>query len=964
MNLRPILIYVCFFLSGAAGLIYQVVWARQLSLFLGITSYANTAVISAYMLGLAAGSWWFGKRADQMQRPLRFYAWLEISIALFAAATPWLFAWLQTGYASWAGEAGLAGSGAHLARFAVALAALLLPTFLMGGTLPLLVRGITRSLPQLGPVTGRLYGINTLGATLGTALTGFVLLPRLGVTLSIAAGVAFNLAAAVFILLLMPNAVVADGTTAQTESSAASPKPALALSSMQKQILLLGFATAGFAALLTQLAWIRAMVLVVGGSVYAFTITLTAFLAGIGLGSLVYGIWLSRQHDNNERFQLASMLAFLTGLFTLLSLSLIAQLPAWFLRGYAAGWVQDFGLYRVFMFALSFVVMFVPTLLMGALFPLLAVIRTSSLQGAGRDIGTAYAVNALGTVLGALLGGLVLLPLLGIHYSIYLACGLYCLIAAAFLLAGKAQRPMATALAASALIVAISITPAWDRYQMATNAFYAPETRLQNMATGGRQETQPRSRLLYYQEGLDGVAAVIFDGDQKSLTINGKLEASNVSNLPTQIGLGQIATLMHPDPRNALIIGLGSGITAGSLAMHGSIESVSVLEISPEVIEAARYFAEDNHNVLSNPKLELVAADARNYALATRRQWDLIISQPSEPGTSGVSNLFTADFFRLMKTRLAAGGVMAQWFNIYGVSDSDVQTVLSDFGSNFRYVTVWNTQTGDLIMIGSDELNGLDLRRLQQAFADQPLRTELSRAGITTTADLIQLYLISSDRLADYVMGAETNTDDRPRIEFSTPRSFYTGSTKDVLKAIIGPVAGARLSVPLQHTYHQTDSELQIHGVNLSVASNPEAGFSGINSNWWQTRQIAEPDGSADFTVATVSEMTWSEGRDQFSIETIEDTYLPTVELRLQVLQGNLYSPVAIAQGSIVRQSDPYALWTAASGAVGLEVALFFTCPLPGGVSNWFVVRQTKPDSMGQNPAVVAATLSSRLKCL
>ncbi len=957
-------VYVCFFLSGAAGLIYEVVWARQLSLFLGITSWANTAVIGAYMLGLAAGSWWFGKYSMRIHRPLRFYAWLELGIAGFAVTTPWLFDWLQAVYAAWAGVAGVAGTAGHLARFCVALAALLLPTFLMGGTLPVLVRGITQNLPQLGAVTGRLYGINTLGATFGAALTGFVLLPRIGVTGSIAIGVALNVVAAVLILMMPRRQSPGTPTFLAEPAEGSSATDPSALAPAQKFILLPAFAVAGFAALLTQLAWIRAMVLVVGGSVYAFTITLTAFLAGIGLGSLVYGMWLSRVQTSGKRFRLASGLAFLTGIFTLLSLSLIARLPEWFLRGYEAGWVQEFGDYQRFMLLLSFMVMIIPTLLMGALFPLLAVLWAGTLQGAARDIGKAYAVNTLGTVLGALLGGLLVLPALGIHYSLVLAGGLYTLVAAGLLFAGQSRRPLMVAAAAAVLVAAVAITPGWNRYQMAMGAYYAPEARLKLLQEQGTLDAPAGERLLYYQEGIDGIVAVIFDGEQKTLAINGRLEASNRSNLPTQIGLGQIPALMHSSPRKAMVVGLGSGITAGSLAMHEEIEQITVLEISPEVVEAAAFFAADNHHVLQNPRVDLVAADARNYALASDETWDLIISQPSDPGISGVSNLFTVDFFRLMKSKLSADGVMAQWFNIYAVSESDVRTVLGDFLSVFHYVTVWNTQTGDLVMVGSDTRNGLDLERVEEAFSNPSLSAELNRAGLATITRLLQQYLVSNESLAAFVAGAGSNTDDHPKIEFSTPRSLFAGDSKALLKAIVWPVDGAKLEVPLQNRIEVTDAALVVHGSSLRITANPQARFSNVDSNWWQTRQIGESGSSADFTVETLAELTWSEGQDLFTLESVEDSYLPGADLRLQVLQGNLSNQDLVAQGSIVRAEDPFALWLGASSGAGLEVALFFACPSTADNYIWFMVRQSTPFQLGQNPALLAASLSRRMQCL
>jgi spermidine synthase len=480
----PLLITACFFLSGLAGLIYEVVWARQLGLFLGITAYAHTAVITAYMAGLAAGSFYFGRHADRHPRPLIVYAWLEIGVGLYAAITPWLFTFLQTAYTGSVDVAGIGALSGHLSRFAIALTALLVPTFLMGGTLPLLVRGFTAELPELGRMTSRLYGINTLGAMSGTLLAGFLLLPGLGVRVTILVGVVINLGIAAFILSIpRRDAAAADGEGPAMPSQ---PVHEEHLPARSRLVALIAFALAGFAALLTQMAWIRALILVVGGSVYAFAITLASFLAGIGLGSLLYarylatpGAWLTGPFMRDRMVQ-AALMAVLISMTLLLGLPLIGKLPAWFLAGYTAGLKDSFPLFQLFIFALCFSVMIAPTVLMGALFPLVAVIWTRSVARAGRGVGVAYAVNTSGTILGALLGGLFILPWLGVHDSIRLAAGLYFMVAAGFWLfstisVSPAYRRATAALAALAVALIAFLIPPWDKAMMVSGVFSRPD---------------------------------------------------------------------------------------------------------------------------------------------------------------------------------------------------------------------------------------------------------------------------------------------------------------------------------------------------------------------------------------------------------------------------------------------------------------------------------------------------------
>jgi len=956
------LIYLCFFLSGAAGLIYEVVWARQLSLFLGITSYAHTAVIAAYMLGLAGGSWWIGKQADRLAQPLRLYAWLEIGIGLYAASTPLLLVFLQEQYARWAGAVGVVGQGAHLTRFVIALGALILPTLMMGGTLPLLVRGVTTTLPLLGPVTGRLYGLNTLGAMAGTAAAGFLLLPQLGVQNTILAGVVINLGIALSILTFVPvnPAHLAAPGSGQSEGQDSAPL----LSRRQRFALLIGFAAAGFSALLTQLAWIRSMVLVVGGSVYAFTITLMAFLAGIGVGSLVYSRWLNRQRMPAHRFELAALLSFLIGLTTLSSLFVISRLPIWFLHGYEAGWVENFSLYQVFIVSLCFAVMFPPTLLMGALFPLLAVTWTTGLHATGRGIGGAYAVNTLGTIFGSLLGGLVLLPWLGIHYSIMLSAGLYVMAAFGFWLGGSRRQLLGLTAALLWFAIAAWQVPSWDRSLMAKGVFYRPESYLEALRGEGLQEYARRKRLLYYNEGIDGTVAVSDDGDQRSLFINGKVDASSSGDLETQVTLGQLGALMHPDPHSALVIGLGSGITAGSLASHGSLEGIDLLEISPEVIEASAYFAEENHHVLDDPRLSLFPADARNYVVAAGRQWDLIISEPSNPWISGISNLFTRDFFQLMKQKLAPGGIMTQWFHLYGLSPEDVRTVLRSFADVFPHVSIWHMQYGDLIMIGSRQAHALDMLRFRNAFDDDRVGAELRRAGFATPQDLLRHFLIADDALRAYTEGAALNSDDRPRIEFSAPRSMYSGRTSENLHHMAPFIDQTKYQVPLTGHFVPTESGMDAVFIGLEVAQAPPSGFEQVEASWLVWREMVDTEFGPTFGVADERRMAWQENGANIALQVLTQFVPPDASTRLRTLFDLASLPV-LASGNLNGSSDEDAAWVlgAIPGQGSIEISMLWTCPLPGGAVNLFLLNSHHPDPGAEHWLDYAQAFAMRFSC-
>ncbi len=931
-----LLISVCFFLSGLAGLIYEVVWARQLSLFLGITSYAHTAVITAYMAGLAAGSLYFGRRADRHPQPLKIYAWLEIGVGVYAALTPWLFTALQFAYVNVSDVSSIGEMSGYLTRFGIALMALLLPTFLMGGTLPLLVRGFVTQLPDLGKVTGRLYGINTLGAMLGTLLAGYLLLPGLGVKATIFTGVVINLGIAIIVLVMLRRV---HGTNAAHNSkpvviSQPQAAPEVPMSVGLRYVLLIGFGMAGFAALLTQLAWIRALILVVGGSVYAFTITLASFLAGIGLGSLFYTRYLATSKGwlasswLSERLVQAALLALLISVTIILGLPLIGKLPGLLLAGYAAGLHHNFTLFQLFILALCSGVIFLPTLFMGILFPLVTVIWTRNIGKAGRGVGAAYAINTTGTILGALLGGLFILPWLGVHYSIMLAAGLYLLVAIAFWLhssvdMGKMQRGATTVVTVLVFMLIAWSIPPWDKALMISGVFLTPDTLISQMQGRSLLQLAKQRELLYYEEGLDGVVAVRRYRNNKTLVINGKPDASSILDLPTQILLAQLPLALDRKAESALVIGLGSGITAGTLATNELIKDLTILEISDEVVEASAFFEAENYGVLKNSKVDLTIADARNFLMASSKSYDLIISEPSNPWITGISNLFTDEFFKLAKSRLNPGGVMTQWFHTYGMSNADLRTVLKTFDDNFEYVSVWSQQTADLVIMGSDQPHAISL---DHATGGEQERTkELRRAGVNSDRDLVRLYLFGGELLSRYVRGSKTNSDNNPVIEFNAPRNLYSSTTQQNMTSIFEYLEGRKEPAPVVGMTNQSNGHLDASFMGLKFANDDGIMASDMEPRWLVSQLLLENNGKKTYgVVGSERVLTWTQGQTRFHIQA---SWSPTEPPR-QDSAGLLNKPsgtIVPETGIINLYDDINAKWTMRGNENSSELLLDIT---------------------------------------
>ena len=973
-----LLISVCFFLSGLAGLIYEVVWARQLGLFLGITSYAHTAVITAYMAGLAAGSLYFGRYADRHSQSLKMYAWLEIGVGVYAAMTPWLFKFLQLGYAATADVSQVGEVSGYMGRFSIALLALLIPTFLMGGTLPLLVRGFVNELPGLGKVTGRFYGINTLGAMSGTLAAGYLLLPLLGIKATIFTAVLINLGVAFIVLgmlhSLRPSQVTQKVTPVAERQKQESKRHSI--TSGSRYVVLVGFGLAGFASLLTQMAWIRAFILVVGGSVYAFTITLASFLAGIGLGSLFYirymaspGVAWARFCPDGRMAQ-AALLALLISLTLLLGLPLIGQLPAWFLAGYAAGLKDSFFLFQLFIFFLSFSLMILPTLFMGALFPLVTVIWTRSIDQTGRGVGAAYAINATGTILGALLGGLFILPWLGVQHSIELAAGFYFLVASGFWLfsAGGLNRPRQYAVTIVAALVLLStawLIPPWNKTMMVSGVFSRPDgmkIAVDKQPDNNLQKVIDEYELLYYKEGTDATVAVRKKkdsaGSQRTLVINGKADASSSGDMPTQVLLAQLPLALNRQAENALVIGLGSGITAGSLSTNKALKNITILEISDEVVEASTFFEPENYQVLSDPRVKLVTADARNYLLASAERYDLIISEPSNPWISGIANLFTDEFLKLAKSRLSENGAMTQWFHTYGMSDSDLKTMLKTFDDNFRHVSVWRIQEGDLALIGSDKPHAMSL-----AYALQSGAKEFSRARVNDERDLIGLYIFGGGALSRYVSGSKSNSDNTPVVEFNAPKYLYSLTKKSNMDNIFNYLQGGKQAVPMTDMVDQHDTHLDARFMRLRVA-NSVTTAARISAQWMIDRPMVQLNMTSVAGLGSERLLTWMEGPARYQIRAV---YLSadTSSDSLQELLDQLMSRTG-RQGGTVKMTDGRdAIWLSngAGNQTSLQLDIAWDCPAQDSGFIRYALNTSIPDPGLQGRAAALSDLVARFTC-
>lgn len=770
----------CFFLSGATALVYEVVWLRMLGLVFGHTVHAITTVLAAFMAGLALGGILLGRRVARLPNLIRTYGWLEIGIGVSCAAVPGLL-WLSAPlYLSLHRLLGGLPAAFGLLQFLMLFVILLVPTTLMGGTLPVLSQALARGGASAGRTIGGLYAANTFGAVLGVAMAGYALLPALGNRLTIAVGVAANLAVGIVALLYgakphraralpVPDPVLDLEMEKPRAIDDQRPAPRWAI---RATVAALGIS--GAVSMLYEVAWSRALALAIGSSTYAFTAMLVAFLVGIAGGSAVYS-WLR----GNRRVSMAEfgLVQGLIGIAATLSLLALGMVPGLFLLGFS--WSEAPRFVETLQVGVSVAAMLLPTLLIGVTFPCAVAVVAPDPARTGREVGTVYAVNTAGAIAGTVIAGFVLIPTLGAHATSKVGIVVNLLLAAGLLAAApggtRAPRWGASA-AAIVLVVGVWALPPWDPRVMTSGpAIYAKS--YLRAASHGILTSGPRlpgtQQVVYYRDGASATVSVHREGKNIFLRINGKTDASTTEDMPTQLMLGHLPLLVHPAPKEVAVIGLGSGVTAAAVARY-PVTRVDVVEIEPAVVEAARFFSEVNDDVLRDPRVRTVFADGRTFLLTSPPRFDVIVSEPSNPWIGGVASLFSEEFFRLARQRLRPGGVMLQWLQAYGLSPEDLRMVVRTFRSAFPATTVWTMGRGDFLLLGAAEPVAVDLRRFKALDRlSSGMTRDLDRLGIGQWAAVLGFYLLSERDTERLAGRGPLNTDDRLALEFSAPRALH-----------------------------------------------------------------------------------------------------------------------------------------------------------------------------------------------
>jgi len=770
---RPVLLLATVFFTNFLSLACQVIWLRKISYLFGSTAAVLSTVLSVFLLGLAGGALFAGRMADRSARPWRLLGLIEIGLGAYCALSLPIFEMGRRFFlAVFTGD--LPPLPTAVAKLFVVLVTMIAPAFAIGAVFPLAVRLYGRDLGHVGRDLSLVYGLDTLGAAVGALAAGFYLVPVVGLSRSTwLLGIA---AVGLGLLILARKGEKAPGgrkdrkarrvVAEMTEEAVPAEGPPLKL-----RILLATFFLTGGAALLLETGWNRFFSLLNGTHVYSTSTVLAGFLSGIGIGSLLMAKRIDRLRDPFATvawlfaaIALAGMLVFRSGdLFTRAYFGIFA-------------WSGGYYAFQLTVCLLIGLIVLLATIAMGANFPLVARIATRAAAERGTAAGRVFFFNTLGAVLGAFLAEFVLLPAWGFQGLMGVTLVIYGLAAAVFLAISPVhKRVLDWGICAVLLAGAFLLSPAVTPLRLPFHALYYHGLRAGSYA---KYEEEVRSmRLLDERQGFYGQVAVAALGPDLLLKHNGKTDASTaIRDNRTQILLGHLPMLFHPEPKRVLAIGLGGGFTLRALVHHPSLQTITAVEIDPLVVNTARRsFAAFNDHALDDPRVRVAQNDGRNFVDGTDERYDIITSEPPNIWVAGVSGLFTQEFYRSAAEHLAPRGILCQWVPLYEMEREDFRIMLHTLTSVFPQVTFWQVGA-DVILLASKEPFQIEFDQVLAKLSQPKVRRDFEEIGLSLngTMDFLNQPVVQPEQVPAFLGQIDTlNVDDKPVLEFSTARNLF-----------------------------------------------------------------------------------------------------------------------------------------------------------------------------------------------
>lgn len=776
--------------SGSCALVYESLWMRSFGLIFGNTTHAVAAILSVFMCGLALGSFLTSRLI--FKKTVKVYALVEMGIGSFALLTIPLLHFLPVWYGAFVRTQGLSAASELVFRLVGATLALLPPTILLGMTFPLLVEFLTRSGKNFYANMGFLYRTNTLGGVFGVFLVTFFLMPLMGKVATFALASAGNLTIG-FLAWTWGRDLQADikkkpqtkamQQAAPSQADASIPVPREHLPSI---FLLTAFST-GLCSFGLEVLWTRSLALVIGSSIYSFNIMLIALLLGIVSGTFIYEAYWSRI---KRPVRWLSIIILTVGALGLIDLAIIGLLPVLFFALIKALPVS-FVLNQTVGFLLCFVTMFFVTVPLGFLFPLLTHLMKLKSYSPQKISSHLYLWNTLGTVAGSLGTAFFLVPYFGLQTSFVMLVALPLVLGLWFLGESLSWSAIARTVSMIALVCASMALckwyQPWDLHMMTAGIYkYGIDWReVIGSAWSFPEYLRSAREILFYKEGDEGVVCVSRAGNERIISVNGKSDAGTGQDVITQRIIAHLPLMLHPNPEKTLVIGWGSGTTAGSAGLYSSLKQIDCVEIEALMFDCRQFFTDVNHNIAADPRFRIYIKDGRNYLLTTPTRYDVIMSEPSNPWITGVSNLFTRDFYAIAKSRLNEGGIFCQWFHYYNISPRDLKVQSRTFAESFPYASMWLVPPrpvevgtpvlcGDILFIGSDKECHLDYERVSRWYREKAVREDLAPlGGVEDELAFLCNYIMNRGDMLRFGSGVTENSDNFPYLEFSAPKGLY-----------------------------------------------------------------------------------------------------------------------------------------------------------------------------------------------
>lgn len=797
------LIYLLFFLSGAAGLIYQQIWVRKLVLIFGNTTYATSSILTAFMGGLALGSYLIGKYVDRVKTPLKLYGYLELGIGASAMLILFLFLPISDTVYIWLYS--IVGNHSvifNIIRFVLSIAILIVPTTLMGGTLPVISKYFIKTSGQFGQRVGWLYGFNTLGAVIGAFLTGFFLIYLFGVSATLWIAIIINVAVGgIAVLLDRPKVTVTPGKAKKEKKRQKDkqtvqdiPPKIRKYDARTAKLVLWMFGIAGFTSLAYEVIWTRALIFFISSTTYSFTIILTTFLVGIALGSFFMAKWVDRLKRLLLWFGLFEIIIAIAAILTIPLLMNLAAIQSTLIGVFES---NSWTLLSALLFTSAFLILIIPTLCMGAVFPIVNRIYVESVDKIGRGVGNVYMSNTIGAIFGSFLSGFAMLPLFGLNASILILAIMNLAIALVILFYEKdfAERKIRYMALAGIAVLLFGFT-----------ALFSFTTKPIFLRTAGFSDT----RLLYSKNTAAATVSVLEKKDQiniwgrnvRYLNVNGHNTAhTTYSDMIIHKMLAHLPMLLTPNPQEALVIGFGFGNTCKSFLEYDQVKRVDCVELVAHEKRTADFFKEENQGVFQDDRFHFIVNDGRNFVLATERKYDIISINSVDPKFS--PTLYTEEFYRLCRAKLQEDGQLVAWLPIYGMSLEEVQSLVKSFINVFPNSSLWYNNPEHLLLVGVKGFYPIDLAKVKSRMELPKVASSLNEIHLNDPFALLATFFCGEQMLNKFTGSVASHNDEHPIVEFSRI------TTKEMVSDVYQELLKCRESVLLYCTNFEAFGEIE-----------------------------------------------------------------------------------------------------------------------------------------------------------